>query len=150
MLDCWRSCLLRSPSALPFGFLCVCQCEPKILFSGSEESWKQGLNTQVCGQPNPGAPCCFATEHREMGAGSWLLSGHGAAMVSRQLRDQAGLQLPKQQMQPLPGCQILVSHGGWSHGHLSAGPVAIAFWRPTDTSPSGSCFSAYLRPSLHQ
>lgn len=46
------------------------------------------------------------------------------------------MQLPKQQMQPLPGCQILVSCGGWSHGQLEAGPMATASWRPTDNSPS--------------
>lgn len=47
---------------------------------------------------------------------------------------RAGLQLPKQQMQPLPGCQILVSCGGWSHEQLCADPVAITSWTPTDNS----------------
>lgn len=76
--------MVHSPSALPFGLLRVCQHEPKIPFSGSEESWKWGLKTQLRGQPSPGAICCFAPEHREMGAGSWLPSGHRAAIVSRQ------------------------------------------------------------------
>lgn len=78
--------MVHSPSAPPFGFLCVCRYEPKILFSGSEESWKRGLKTQLCGWPSPGATCCFAPEQGETGAGPWPPAGHRAAMVSRQRR----------------------------------------------------------------
>lgn len=77
---------MHRPSAPPFSFLCVCQHEPEILFSGSEESWKWGLKTQLCGQPSTEATCCFAPECGEMGAGSWPQSGHRDAKVSRQLR----------------------------------------------------------------
>lgn len=56
-----------------------------------------------------------------MGAGSWLLSGHGSAMAPSHSRSP----LPKQQPRPLPGCQILISCGGWSCEHLYACPMAI-------------------------
>lgn len=61
----------------------------------------------------------------EVGAGSWLLSGHGSAMTPSHSRSP----LPKQQPWPLPGCQILISCGGWSCGHLCAHPMAIGSHR---------------------
>ena len=139
---------MHSPSALPFSFLCVCQHEPKIPFSGSEESWKWGLKTQLCGQPSPGATCCFAPEHREMGAGSWLPPGHRAAIVSKQLRelswfaaakaaDAAATWLPNPRF--LWGLQPWTSLC-WPRGHrfLEAHRQILPL--------SGSRFSAYLWP----
>lgn len=75
---------MHGPSTPPFSFLSACQHQPKILFGGSEGRWKWGLKTQLCGQPSPGTTCCFVSERREKGAGSWPPSGHRAAVVSRQ------------------------------------------------------------------
>lgn len=57
---------------------------------------------------------------------------------------RAGLQLPKQQMQPLPGCQILVSCGGWSYGHLCVAPWPPLLGGPRSLSVWQSLL--YLRP----
>lgn len=115
---------MLSPSALPFSSVCVCQHEPKLLFCG-KQSWKWGSKTQLCSQPGPGATCWFAPQAWEVGAGPWLLSGHGCAMTPSHSRSP----LPKQQPRPLPGCQILLSCGGWSCGHLCAHPMAITSHR---------------------
>lgn len=116
---------MHSPSAPPFSFLCVCQHEPKILFSGSEESWKWGLKTRLCGPPSAGATCCFAPECGEMGAGSWLLSGHRAAIVSWKLQEPSWFAAAKAADAAttwLPNPCFLWglepwTAWGWPHGH---------------------------------
>lgn len=127
---------MHSPSTPPFGFLSVCRHEPKILFSSSEESWQRGSKTQLCGQPSPGATCCFAPEQGETGAGPWPPAGHRAAMVSRQRRrlsrfaaaktadaDTTWLPNPRFPWGLEPWTSLC-----WPRGRRS--------WRPPDNSPS--------------
>lgn len=40
--------MVHSPSAPPFSFLCVCQHEPKKVFSGTEGELEMGLKRPNC------------------------------------------------------------------------------------------------------
>lgn len=125
---------MHGPSAPPFSFLCVCQHEPKKVFSGTEESWKWGSKDPTVWSAKPRSYLLFCP--RALGNGSRLLAA-GQAQSCNSIHAALGAE-------PVCSCQssrcsrYLAAKSSFPAG---AGAMDISVW------PHGHRFSeAHVLP----